>query len=174
MCAAITRREFLETSIGTTTVLFDIAGAQVRRDDSEPVVAEYGPRESPVWFHWDGGLIRIIGGTSFPKNLKRQPVCAIGIVDWDVATGLNQHVGLRGRAEVVPFDAAKAKTIFRRYFGPDEQEWDGRFADVFTGELGLELIRFVPETVIMRDQSYTPTQWARQRRRSQPAASGRP
>jgi hypothetical protein len=132
--------------------------------------AEHGPRESPVWFHWDGGLMWIIGGTSFPKNLKWQPVCAIGIVDWDVATGLNQHVGLRGRAEVVPFDAEKAKTIFRRYFGPDEQEWDGRFADVFTGELGLELIRFVPETVIMRDQSYTPTQWARQRRRSQPGA----
>jgi len=119
--------------------------------------AEHGPRESPVWFHWDGGLIWIIGGTSFPKNLKREPVCALGIVDWDVATGLNQHVGLRGRAEVVPFDAEKAKSIFRRYFGPDEQEWDGRFADVFTGELGLELIRFVPETVIMRDQSYTPT-----------------
>ena len=71
--------------------------------------AEQGPRESPVWFHWDGGLIWIIGGTSFPKNLKREPVCAIGIVDWDVATGLNQHVGLRGRAEVVPFDAERQR-----------------------------------------------------------------
>jgi hypothetical protein len=129
--------------------------------------AEHGPCESPVWFHWDGVFIWIIGGTSFPKNLKREPGCAIGIVDWDLATGLNQHVGLRGRAEVVPFDAEKAKTIFRKYFGPDEQEWDGRFADVFTRELGLELIRFLPETIIMRDQSYTPTKWARQRRRSQ-------
>ena len=131
--------------------------------------AEHGPRESPVWFHWDGGLIWIIGGTSFPKNVKREPVCAIGIVDWDVPTGLNQHVGLRERAEVVPFDSERAKTI-PEVLRPDEEEWAGRFADVFTAEQGLELIRFVPETIIMRDQSYTPTQWARQRRR-QPGAA---
>ena len=63
-----------------------------------------GPRESPVWFHWDGNGLWIIGGTSFPENLRREPRCAIGIVDWDRATGLSQHVGLRGRAEVLPFD----------------------------------------------------------------------
>src|SRR5882672_7211922 len=28
--------------------------------------SEHGPRESPVWFHWDGQAIWIIGGTSFP------------------------------------------------------------------------------------------------------------
>jgi hypothetical protein len=129
--------------------------------------AERGPRDSPVWFHWQDGFIWIIGGTSFPENLKREPRCAIGIVDWNLATGLCQHVGLRGRAEVLPFDAEKARMIFRRYFGPDEHEWDGRFADVLTGELGLEIVRFIPETVIVRDQSYAPTQWARQWRRSQ-------
>jgi hypothetical protein len=127
-----------------------------------------GPRESPIWFHWDGEFLWIVGGTSFPENLKRDPRCAIGIVDWDLATGVSQHVGLRGKAEILPFDGEKAKTIFRRYFGPNEHEWDVRFADVFTGENGLELVRFIPETVVMRDQSYTPTQWARQRRRNQP------
>src|SRR5262249_53764948 len=45
------------------------------------------PRESPVWFHWDGQAVWIIGGTSFPTNLKREPRCALGIVDWDPATG---------------------------------------------------------------------------------------
>jgi hypothetical protein len=69
---------------------------------------------------------------------------------------------MRGRAEVLPFDAAMAKTIFRRYFGPDGGKWDRRFDDVFTGELGLEMVRFTPETVVMRDQSYRPTEWARQ------------
>ena len=49
--------------------------------------AEQGLRESPVWFHWDGDSLWIIGGTSFPKNLKREPMCAIGVVDWDLATG---------------------------------------------------------------------------------------
>jgi hypothetical protein len=28
--------------------------------------SEHGPRESPVWFHWDGRAIWIIGGMSFP------------------------------------------------------------------------------------------------------------
>jgi hypothetical protein len=123
--------------------------------------SEHGPRESPVWFHWDGQAFWIIGGTSFPGNLKRDPRCALGIVDWEPATGRSQHVGVRGRAEVVAFDAAMARTIFRRYFGPQEDDWDRRFDDVFTGEPGLELVRVIPETVVVRDQSYKPTAWAR-------------
>ena len=122
-----------------------------------------GPRESPVWFHWDGESIWIIGGTTFPANLKREPRCALGIVDWDPATGRSQHVGMRGRAEVVPHDTAMARTIFRRYFGPDEADWDRRFDDVFTEGSGLEMVRFTPETVVLRDQSYKPTAWARQK-----------
>jgi hypothetical protein len=65
--------------------------------------------------------------------------------------------------EVLPFDCVLAKTIFRKYFGPEEADWDRRFADVFTGELGLEMVRLVPETVVMRDQSYQTTPFARQR-----------
>ena len=125
--------------------------------------SEHGPRESPVWFHWDGEVVWIIGGSSFPGNLKRDPRCALGIVDWDPPTGLSQHVGFRGRAEVLPFDPAMARTIFRRYFGPDERAWDRRFDDVFTGELGLEMVRIIPETVVIRDQSYQPTPFARQK-----------
>src|SRR5688500_13794133 len=62
-----------------------------------------GPRESPVWFHWDGQAIWIIGGTTVPAYWKRDPRCARGIVDWGPATGLSHHVGFRGRAEVLPF-----------------------------------------------------------------------
>jgi hypothetical protein len=113
-----------------------------------------GPCESPVWFHWDGQALWIIGGQTFPENLKREPRCAIGIVDWDRATGLSQHVGLRGRAEVLAFDPAIVRAIFRKYFGPDEQGWDPRFREDIEGATGLPLIRFTPETVVMRDQSY--------------------
>lgn len=121
--------------------------------------SEAGPRESPVWFHWDGSALWVIGGSTFPANLKRQPRCAVGIVDWDMASGRCQHVGIRGRAEVLQFDCVVARTIFRKYFGPDESDWDPRFADVFTGELELELVRVTPETVVMRDQSYKPGRW---------------
>jgi hypothetical protein len=124
--------------------------------------SEHGPRESPVWFHWDGQHIWIIGGTSFPRNLARDPRCALGIVDWDPASGRSQHVGVRGTAEILPYDVAMARTIFRRYFGPDEEDWDHRFDDVFREESGLVMVRITPETVVMRDQSYQPTRWARQ------------
>jgi hypothetical protein len=125
--------------------------------------SEDGPRESPVWFHWDGQAFWIIGGTTFPANLKRDARCALGIVDWDPPSGRSHHVGIRGRAEVLPFDPAMARTIFRRYFGPDETDWDRRFDDVFTAESGLEMVRLTPETIVMRDQSYRPTRWAQQR-----------
>jgi hypothetical protein len=127
--------------------------------------SEHGPRESPVWFHWDGQAIWIIGGESFPANLKRDPRCALGIVDWDLTTGLSQHVGMRGVAEALPFDCGMARTIFLRYFGPETEHWDSRFDDVFRGEHDehdLEMVRFIPETVVIRDQSYKPTPWAQQ------------
>ena len=114
----------------------------------------HGPRDSPVWFHWDGQALWIIGGTSFPENLRREPRCAIGVVDWRPASGLSQHVGLRGRAEVLPFDPAVARTIFKKYFGPDEDRWDPRFREDIDGETGVPLVRFIPETVVLRDQSY--------------------
>jgi hypothetical protein len=137
--------------------------------------SDQGPRESPVWFHWDGQAVWIIGGTSFPANLKRDPRCALGIVDWEPATGLSHHVGMRGKAEVLPFDRAMAKAVFRRYFGPDEEDWDPRFAYAANGEeAGLTMVRFTPETVVVRDQSYKPTRWARQEglRRQQSAEPG--
>ena len=125
--------------------------------------SEHGPRESPVWFHWDGTAVWVIGGEPFPANLRRDPRCAIGVIDFDPATGLCQHVGMRGTAEVLPFDVAVARAIFRRYMGPDEGEWDRRFDDVFDGSAKLELVRFTPETVVVRDQSHRPTPWARKR-----------
>jgi hypothetical protein len=125
--------------------------------------SDNGPRESPVWFHWDGTAIWVVGGESFPANLRRDPRCALGVVDFDPATGLCQHVGMRGTADVRPFDVAVAWEFFRRYMGPDEADWDPRFDDVFDGSAGLDLVRFTPETVVVRDQSYRPTRWARAR-----------
>jgi hypothetical protein len=127
--------------------------------------SEQGPRESPVWFHWDGRAVWIIGGTSFPANLRRDPRCALGIVDWDPTSGLSHHVGMRGKAEVLPFDLAMAKIIFARYFGQDESDWDPRF-DYSSGgdESALTMVRVTPETVVVRDQSYEPTRWAREQR----------
>lgn len=125
--------------------------------------SDKGVRESPVWFLWDGQAAWIIGGETFPANLKRDPRCALGIVDWDPPRGLSHHVGMRGTAEVLPFDRAMAKAILARYFGPDESDWDSRFKySDDADESNLTLVRFTPETVVVRDQSYKPTLWVRQ------------
>lgn len=72
--------------------------------------SEQGPRESPVWFLWEEEAIWIIGNyqsDTFPKRIEREPRCAIGVVDFDIATGLVQHVGFRGRARLEPHEEAR-------------------------------------------------------------------
>lgn len=113
-----------------------------------------GPRESPVWFLWENGLVWIIGGDSFPRNIQREPRVAIGVIDFDPASGTLHHVGMRGTAEVLPYSPQIARRIVQKYCGPAEL-WPERFDDIRTGECTLPMVRFVPNTIVMRDQSYT-------------------
>ena len=62
---------------------------------------------------------------------------------------------MRGRAEIVPFDEGRANRLLERYLGSDRDAWDDRFVDIDPDRWGL--IRFEPETVIARDQSFVPT-----------------
>ncbi len=123
--------------------------------------SEHGPRESPVWFLWEDKAVWIIGSRAsdtFPARVDADARCAIGIVDFDGAAGLVQHVGMRGRATVEPFDSNRARRLLTRYLGPDERTWDRRFSRTLTnaGSEQAVLLRFVPETVIARDVSYSP------------------
>lgn len=117
--------------------------------------SEQGPRESPVWFLWEGGALWIIGNyqtDTFPKRLEREPRCAIGVVDFDAATGLVQHVGFRGRARLMPHDPARMERLLSRYMGRVEQ-WDSRFVEILN-DADYIFIRFDPESAVVRDQSY--------------------
>ena len=118
--------------------------------------SEEGPRESPVWFLWEDGAVWIIGSLrddSFPRRIEREPRCAIGIVDFDIDRGLVHHVGMRGRASVEPFDPDRATRLLRRYLGERVELWGRRFRDSLK-DPDSALIRFIPETVVARDQSY--------------------
>lgn len=122
--------------------------------------SEFGPRESPLWFLWEDDAVWIIGNQrtdTFPKRIEREPHCAVGIVDFDRRRGLVQHVGMRGRATVEPFDEARSKRLLRRYLGENEAEWDAARFLAFMDDPENILVRFVPETVVARDQSYTPS-----------------
>jgi hypothetical protein len=118
--------------------------------------SEEGPRESPVWFLWEDGAVWIIGSLgddSFPRRIEREPRCAIGIVDFDRERGLVHHVGMRGRASIEPFDRDRATRLLRRYLGERIEAWDRRFRDTPEDPDNV-LIRFDPDTIVARDQSY--------------------
>jgi Pyridoxamine 5'-phosphate oxidase len=118
--------------------------------------SEEGPRESPVWFLWEDAAVWIIGSRrddSFPGRIEREPSCAIGVIDFDRQCGLVHHVGMRGRASVEPFEPERARRLLQRYLGQRRDAWDRRFRDTLEDPDNV-LIRFSPETVVARDQSY--------------------
>lgn len=112
-----------------------------------------GPRESPVWFFWEDKCLWIIGtpGDTFPIRIDKNPICAFGIVEFDPAIGKVLHAGFRGKATVEPFNFDLAKRLFAKYLGSKEKNWDPRFKNQDPKNI---FIRFVPETVVVRDQSY--------------------
>jgi Pyridoxamine 5'-phosphate oxidase len=121
--------------------------------------SEDGPRDSPVWFSWEDQVVWIMGSRvtdSFPARLEADARCAIGIVDFDRSSGLVQHVGMRGHATVVPFDADRARRLLTRYIGPDDSVWDARFRATVCDPASEQaaLVRFVPDTVVARDISF--------------------
>jgi hypothetical protein len=124
-------------------------------------VVDGAPRDSPVWFLWEDEAIWIIASRAtdtFPDRIEREPRCAIGIVDFDPARGLVQHVGFRGRATVEPFDAERAGRLLRRYLGDRADAWNERFRRTLANHAGDRnvLVRFSAHTAVSRDVSYTP------------------
>lgn len=122
--------------------------------------SDAGPRVSPVWFLWEGETIWIMGNRetdSFPTRIKQDPRSALTIVDFDRNKGLVHHVGMRGRARIVPFDKERAKRLLHRYLGRQEDHWDAqRFIEPLDDANNV-FIRFEPETVVARDQSFRPS-----------------
>jgi hypothetical protein len=118
--------------------------------------SEAGPRASPVWFLWEDDAVWMIANgrtDSFPGRIEFERRCAVAIVDFGVEAGLVHHVGLRGRASVERFDAERARRLLARYLGPDTNAWDPRFRETLHDADNV-LVRFGPDTVVARDQSY--------------------
>lgn len=122
-------------------------------------MAAAGPRVSPVWFLWEDGCVWMIGsGTrnSFTARVRDDPRCALSFIDFDRARGRVHHVSMRGRATVEPFDRDQAIRLVARYLGPDLALWDAGLRALMD-DPDYVTIRFVPESVAVRDQSYVPS-----------------
>ena len=123
-------------------------------------VEENLPRISPLWFLWEDSAIWIIAdaGKTYPSRVEQNPETALAIVDFDRTAGTVQHVGMRGHAAVEQHDPSRAERLLARYLGPNKAEWDvSRFPDPREWGDEMVMIRFDPETVVARDQSYVPS-----------------
>ena len=117
--------------------------------------SDTGPRVSPLWFLWEGGAIWNVAqmsDRSYPERVKQYPQTALAVVDFDPATGRVEHVGMRGNSMLEPYDQSRAERLFQKYLGEHQTEWPTRFVELDPDN--YRLIRFEPETVVARDQSY--------------------
>jgi hypothetical protein len=117
--------------------------------------SESGPRESPVWFLWEDEALWIIANEktdSFPKRIELEPRCAVGIVDFDASSGLVQHVGFRGLALREAHDRDRMTRLLTRYLG-EVKGWDPRFVKILD-DAEYIFVKFIPETTVVRDQSF--------------------
>jgi hypothetical protein len=114
-----------------------------------------GARESPVWFLWEGGALWLIGNAqdSYPMRIRRDPRCAVGIVDFDLDAGRLRHVGIRGVGKIEPLDQERLHRLLRRYLGPDRAAWNPDFRARIIDRLDL-MIHIEPTSIVARDQSY--------------------
>lgn len=120
--------------------------------------SEKGPRASPLWFLWEDGaiwLIATLSNKTFPNRVEEDPRTAISIIDFDPETGRVQHVGLRGHATVEPFDGERGERLLSQYLGDDKSDWAEQFRGLGEVADNYAFVRFVPETVVARDQSYS-------------------
>ena len=114
-----------------------------------------GPRISPLWFLWDDGAIWHVAqlrDRSYPRRVREYPDSAVAVIDFDPETGRVEHVGMRGTASLEAFDRSTAGRLLEKYLGDERAEWPERFVGLETDD--YRLIRFVPETIVARDQSY--------------------
>ena len=114
-----------------------------------------GPRISPLWFLWEDGAIWHVAqldDRSYPRRVRDYPESAVAVVDFDPERGRVEHVGMRGTATLEQYDPVRADRLLEKYLGEERPEWPERFLGLDTDD--YRLVRFVPETVVARDQSY--------------------
>ncbi len=122
---------------------------------------DQGARDNPVWFLWEDQCIWIVAEprvNTFQTRIARNPLVAVGLVDFEPIQGTMQHVSIRGRAEIVPWDEARGNRLFLRYFSI-LKGWKPSMADrddetVTEREAKYVFIKVNPESVAMRDSEY--------------------
>ena len=116
------------------------------------------PRDSPVWFLWEDSFLWIFGTSkdSFVKRLGAEPICAVGIVEYDLAKGILKHVGIRGRSVILSCDKERLMRFVAKYLGEDKQNWNPWFVANIVNPLDA-MIKIVPQSIVAKDVSFFKT-----------------
>ncbi|WP_224824597.1 pyridoxamine 5'-phosphate oxidase family protein [Cognatishimia sp. MH4019] len=117
-----------------------------------------GPRNAPVWFLWEGGMLSMLGSrdSSSVQRIEADPRCAVEIVDYDNAEGRLLHLGLRGQATITDMDAELFKRLLRKYLDADEANWNPWFIETVAriDDPDGRLIRLRPDSIFTNNVSY--------------------
>jgi nitroimidazol reductase NimA-like FMN-containing flavoprotein (pyridoxamine 5'-phosphate oxidase superfamily) len=120
--------------------------------------ADGAPRNAPMWYHWEGGALFLLSedGASSLRRIGHDPRVAVEIVDYDNGRGIMRHLGLRGRASVLPMDEGIFRRLLGRYLGPDESSWNPWFIETVArvSDPSGRLIRLVPDSMFTNDVSF--------------------
>jgi nitroimidazol reductase NimA-like FMN-containing flavoprotein (pyridoxamine 5'-phosphate oxidase superfamily) len=117
-------------------------------------VGAHGPCHSPVWFLWEDEAVWLVSSRSesLVERLRREPRCAIGIVDFDSESGILRHVGMRGTARLHDVDLGRRNRLVSRYIGA-EADWPHGFRQEVIDTIDV-MVEITPDSVVARDQSY--------------------
>ncbi len=148
----------------TRTESFVQTATMARRDAfdvdaylAQPLVARVAtadPTVRPVWFLWEEGAFWWITGSyaRLPELLAKDPRVALVVDTCDLDSGEILQVSASGDAELVPFDAARARRKLARYLGSDEARWPPTFRDLDFDD--RRFVRLVPSRLTASNLSY--------------------
>ncbi|WP_430463341.1 hypothetical protein [Tabrizicola sp.] len=90
------------------------------------------------------------------RRLQADPRCAVEIVHLDVEAGVLLHLGLRGKAQVLPMEPARFRRLLARYLGPDTGTWNPWFIREVAAidDPDGRWIRLVPDSTFTNNVSY--------------------
>ena len=118
-------------------------------------IGRTGPIVRPVWYLWEERAFWwLTGGWSkLGSHLERDPRVAIVVDTCDLDRGEVLQVTARGAAEVLPFDAERARRWGSRYLGPDERDWR-RFRQSVFDDPTTRFVVLRPAALQAHDLSY--------------------
>ncbi|MCB1084285.1 MAG: pyridoxamine 5'-phosphate oxidase family protein [Simkania sp.] len=117
-----------------------------------------GPRSSPLWFLYEEERVWLFGltGDSFVQRLKKEPRCALSVVDFGLDMGKLLHVGVRGKAILYQVCPKRLERFVGKYLGKDKAMWNEWFVKQVVRPLDV-MIEVQIDSIVAKNVSFFKT-----------------